>query len=248
MARTAPSGPWSATSGLDPISSFSRSPMARTMGSDMLTTPAPSGRRMQLKCSDWRYSCSRMNPRSGLAHPSASTCAHSTSTGARRTRGSASASPRSAAAPRRRHEVDERAPVRVDEGAPDGDGHGAAAVARARARRGEAEAGEEARVGERGGGAEARGRGGVEAGRDGVGKVEVGGGGHGWARARCSTDGTNGVAWRGRAEYVLLFLFINWFALPLFLEWFGEISSYLYSNQVGMTYDVTHFHSDCFTR
>lgn len=152
------------------------------------------------------------------------------------------------AAPRRRHEVDERAPVRVDEGAPDGDGHGAAVVARARARRGEAEAGEEARVGERGGGAEARGRGGVEAGRDGVGKVEVGGGGHGWARARCSTDGTNGVAWRGRAEYVLLFLFINWFALPLFLEWFGEISSYLYSNQVGMTYDVTHFHSDCFTR
>lgn len=78
------------------MESLTSSAMARTMGSDMLTR-GPWGRRMELKCRDSRYSRSRMKPRSGLAHPSANTCAHSTSTAPAGTLGSAAASARRAA-------------------------------------------------------------------------------------------------------------------------------------------------------
>ncbi|KAB8094673.1 hypothetical protein EE612_021926, partial [Oryza sativa] len=200
-----PSGPWSATSGLAPISSFSRSPMARTMGSDMLTTPAPSGRRMQLKCSDWRYSCSRMNPRSGLAHPSASTCAHSTSTAARRTRGSASASPRSAA---RRS----GAATRSTSAPPSGSMRELRTVtdmARRpwrRARRG---------GGRRGGagGRARRRRGGARAGRRGGGEGWGWGGGGGWwwpwvgaRKVFDRRDEWRGVAW-ARGVWIIVFVY-----------------------------------------
>lgn len=79
MATKSPPGATSVTSGAFPIACLSSSVMARTIGNDMLTRD-PSSRRSELKWRLCKYSCSRMNPLSGLAHPSDTTWTHSRST------------------------------------------------------------------------------------------------------------------------------------------------------------------------
>lgn len=78
MATKSPSGPTSATLVQSPICPLASSSMANTMGKDIFTK-LPSFILRQLKCKLCKYSSSLIKPLRGLAHPSLTTCTHSTS-------------------------------------------------------------------------------------------------------------------------------------------------------------------------
>jgi hypothetical protein len=130
-------------------------------------------------------------------------------------------------------EVDERAAVRVNEGA--ADRHGAAARARGGGGGGPAEAGAEERVRERRGGAEAGGGGGgevpgvVEARRS----EEVGGGGHGVRpRARVDVGRLQAALVSGDTQHELICLFFFSFSFPSSWGWVVFIRGALYVHEL----------------